>query len=375
MKKVMNFYGMRQIVICSFLLLSSLLAKAADFVEDGFAFNVISLDDMTCEILADESIEYSGTLNIPYTVIYKDRSFSVVEVGNKAFEGCEKIEQVVLPETIQSIGNAAFSGCSSLHSINIPESVTSIGEYAFEVCTSLNRIRIPSKIKVLSLGVFYGCSLLKDIVIPEEVELIDNKAFYNCKSLESITLPKSCNTIGINTFSYCSNLKKVTILSPNIGINGYFKPRVVYPFSSCPNLKEVFLSRYKAILFFDYTILENITFFEGTSWTDDNDFDDTNNMKQFTILEKEVPTTSFTFSNSQYMNVTLIVPKESLEQYKTTKPWSNFWNITAYSDVTGIEETTVNNTEEAIIKKIENGKIVIKSNHGTYIMNGVKVSK
>lgn len=162
---------------------------------------------------------------------------------------------------------------------------------------------------MLSQGVFYGCSLLKDIVIPEEVEQIDNKTFYNCKSLESITLPKSCNTIGINSFSFCSNLKKVTILSPNIGINGYFKPGVAYPFSSCPNLKEVCLSMYYAILFFDYTILENLTFLEGTNWTSINDFDDTINMKQFTILEKEVPTTSFTFSNSQYMNVTLVYQK------------------------------------------------------------------
>ena len=375
MKKVMNFYGMRQIVICSFLLLSCLLAKAADFVEDGFSFNVISLDDMTCEILADESTEYSGTLNIPSTVIYNNRSFSVVGVGNKAFKGCEQIEQVVLPETIKSIGTEAFSGCSSLSIINIPENVMSIGEYAFEVCTSLERISIPSNIKVLSQGVFYGCSLLKDIVIPEEVEQIDNKTFYNCKSLESITLPKSCNTIGTNSFRNCSNLKKVTIMSPNIGINGYFKPGVSYPFSSCPNLKEVCLSRYKAILLFDYTILESITFFEGTNWTDDNDFDDTKNLKQFTILEKDVPTKSFTFSNSQYMNVSLIVPQESIEQYKTTTPWSNFWNITAYSDVTGIEETKVNNTEEGIIKKIENGRIVIKTNHGTYNTNGVKVSK
>lgn len=372
MKKVVIFYKMRQIVICVCLFLSSLLANAADFVVDGFAYNVVSLDDMTCEILAAESTEYSGTVNLPSIVLHNDRTFSVVGVGKKAFSSCQQIEQIVLPETIKTIGDEAFSGCSSLLSVNIPASVTTIGAYAFEACSSLENISLPSHIKVLYDGVFYNCSSLKDIVIPEEVEKITNKTFYGCKSIETIILPKSCNEISSNSFNYCSNLKKVTIMSPNIGINGYYKPGVSYPFRSCPNLKEVYLSRYLAIVFFDYTILENITFFEGTNWTDNNDFDDTKNLKQFTILEKDIPTKSFTFSNSQYMNVSLIVPKESIEQYKETKPWSNFWNITAYSETTGIDETTVINKPD-IIKKIENGKIVIKSNHGNYSIDGTKL--
>lgn len=44
-----------------------------------------------------------------------------------AFEGCESITNIDLPEGVTSIEEGAFAGCKSLQSIYIPDSVTEIG--------------------------------------------------------------------------------------------------------------------------------------------------------------------------------------------------------------------------------------------------------
>ena len=61
----------------------------------------------------------------------------VTSIGEGAFEDCESLKSIVIPNSVTSIGKRAFSYCSSLTSIVIPDGVTSIGEVAFEGCKSL----------------------------------------------------------------------------------------------------------------------------------------------------------------------------------------------------------------------------------------------
>lgn len=374
MKTVKLFNQMSRTVFCSLLLFVGSFAKASDFVVDGFAYNVVSLDDMTCEITSDKSVEYSGAITIPSEVVYQGRNFSVVGIGNNAFTDCNTISEVKLPESITFIGKEAFWNCTELVSINVPGNVTKIDEWAFQNCSSLETIVFPTNLTTLEKGVFYECKSLKNFTIPDDVEAIKNKVFYKCTSLESITIPQNCKLIAIDTFEYCSALSKVTILSKDISIYGYYMPGVVYPFNYCDQLTEVLLSSYKSILFFNYPKLEKLTYFEGTNWDSGiNDFDDTVNMKQFTILEKEPPTQTFTFSNSQYMNVMLVVPEGSLELYKSTDPWSKFWNISAYQGETGVDKITCEEVQKKNIKTVKNNKIIIKTSNDSYNINGIKL--
>ncbi len=48
-------------------------------------------------------------------------------IAGGAFEGCDKLTGIMLPDGVETIDNNAFSGCSSLTSIYIPTSVTTIG--------------------------------------------------------------------------------------------------------------------------------------------------------------------------------------------------------------------------------------------------------
>ena len=375
MKTLGLFFKIKRVLFISLVLLFSVFAKASDFIIDGIAYNVVSLDDMTCEVTSDKTVEYSGSIKIPSDVVYNGRHFSVVGIGKNAFTDCDKISDVKLPESITYIGKEAFWNCTSLVSVNVPESITNIEEWAFQNCSSLESIVFPTSLTNLEKGVFYDCKALKHFEIPNNIVNIKEQVFYRCTSLESITIPESCKLISISSFNYCSGLKKVSILSKDISIFGYYMPGVVYPFNYCNNLKEVYLSSYMSIIMFNYPILENVTFFEGTNWSSDvNDFDDTINMKQFTILDNVPPTQEFNFSNSQFMNVSLIVPEGSIELYKSADPWSKFWNISEYKGETGVKDIMYHDVKKKNIKTIANKKIIIKTATKSFDINGVSIN-
>lgn len=135
---------------------------------------------------------------------------SVREIGSAAFYGCAKLKSVVLPEGITSIGYNTFDDCGSLESVFIPSSVRSIGSYAFNKCISLTSIVIPEGVELLEKGTFSECTNLTSVTIPQSLKTIDNYAFSRC-GLKEIVLPEGVESIGKNVFYYCKNLTKVTL--------------------------------------------------------------------------------------------------------------------------------------------------------------------
>ncbi|SHM20410.1 Leucine rich repeat-containing protein [Xylanibacter ruminicola] len=95
-------------------------------------------------------------------------SEEIKEIGISAFQGCSKIERIVLPTTLSKIGESAFSGCNNLADIKptLGEDslkITEIGASAFYNCTSLEKITLPSTLESIGLNAFAGCSKLTEI--------------------------------------------------------------------------------------------------------------------------------------------------------------------------------------------------------------------
>ena len=148
------------------------------------------------------------------------------KIGTHAFNDCEELSSITIPNTVTSIGCGAFNGCSSLASITIPNSVTSIGTAVFSGCLSLTSITIPDSVTSIGDSVFFNCIGLTSITIPDSVTSIGESAFDSCSSLTSISIPDSVTSIGESAFDSCSKLKKVYITDLTawckISFNSYY---------------------------------------------------------------------------------------------------------------------------------------------------------
>ena len=189
--------------------------KDYDFNVDGIYYKIISSSDKTIAVACKKKFKrtrkYKGDIIIPQSVQYKGNTYSVTSIGEYAFNDCEKLTSITIPNSVTSIGEHAFSGCYNLSSITIPNSVTSIGDLAFEYCYNLTSITIPNSVTSIGWGAFWGCDKLASITIPNSVTSIGELAFNGCDNLTSITIPNSVTSIGELAFNGCDNLTSITI--------------------------------------------------------------------------------------------------------------------------------------------------------------------
>ena len=106
-----------------------------NFVEINNLQYILDLENNTAIISRYTGIE--ETVEILSTITHNNIEYNVTSIGNSAFEDCDSLTSIVIPNSVTSIGNSAFEYCYSLTSIVIPNSVTSIGNSAFKYCNSL----------------------------------------------------------------------------------------------------------------------------------------------------------------------------------------------------------------------------------------------
>lgn len=144
----------------------------------------------------------SGALALPSTL----GGSPVTAIGASAFEGCTKVTEITIPDSVTSIGGKAFYGCTKLTKVTIPDTVVTIGTNTFYGCTALNSITIPGSITNISDKAFYNCSGLDTVTIMEGVKTIGNNAFQNCTTLRYLILPEGITSIGKLAISGCRAL-------------------------------------------------------------------------------------------------------------------------------------------------------------------------
>ena len=156
---------------------------------------------------------YDGTRDKRTEIVIPDEidGLPVTSIGDYAFNGCDGITSVTIPNSVTSIGNRAFEVCRHLTSITIPDSVTSIGSNAFVGCERLKSITIPGSVTNISDHAFAGCDSLETVIMLDGVTSISDAMFNGCENLKNITIPDSVTSIGIGAFNCCRSLENITI--------------------------------------------------------------------------------------------------------------------------------------------------------------------
>ena len=134
---------MKKLLIFALFMLP-LLANAEEVMVDGIKY-IVDMDTKTAEVIGSYNNE-DKLVYIPSTVTVETvrmMTYRVTSIAEGAFRN-HQMEELYLPESLETIGDQAFAYCTNMKSIILGESVTTIGSGAFHdtglehiyVCTS-----------------------------------------------------------------------------------------------------------------------------------------------------------------------------------------------------------------------------------------------
>ena len=112
-------------------------------------------------------------------------------IGAQAFENRNDIEEVYIPKSVETIDFKAFFLCSNLKKVDFEEGIKlkEISYFTFVGCEKIENIDLPNSLEAINAYSFGDCSFTK-IKIPENVEYLDSFAIRECYSLKEIELPE-----------------------------------------------------------------------------------------------------------------------------------------------------------------------------------------
>ena len=390
-----------------------------------------------CDGLTSVTIGNSVT-SIGYGAFYNCSGLTSIEIPNSvtsiehfAFQYCSGLTSIEIPNSVTSIGGGAFYDCSGLTSVTIGNSVTSIGNYAFSGCTSLKDLRIEDGDEILDLGcnydsyndigqgLFYDCPLetlylgrnlsyntsykcgyspfynkleLTSITIGNSVTSIEDKAFYKCLGLKEVhitALATWCNIDFENDTSnplyYARNLYLNKELVINLVIPNNVTEIKNFAFYCCSGFTSITIpnsvTSIGAYAFSDCSGLISVIIGSRVKNIGSKAFAYCDNLTDVYCHATTAPSTnSNTFKESYPEYMTLHVPAEAINDYKTTEHWSSFGTIVALDGNNDTETDVINVPATAVLITSNNGVLYINcalenESVGIYTTNGTLIDE
>ncbi len=154
-------------------------------------------------------------------IVNYEVSDSVTKIGKRAFQAFSSLDEITLPDSVETISYRAFYGCGA--EINIPANLKVIEDEGFSACgitqailpegiteigyrafasSNIETLILPQSLTYIGVEAFYN-TYFTSVVIPDTVSTIDEGAFCSCGKLQEITIPESVTYIGENAFDYC----------------------------------------------------------------------------------------------------------------------------------------------------------------------------
>lgn len=148
-----------------------------------------------------------------YSEISFEEGSGLRTIGASAFEECEGMTEIDIPDPVTTIGDSAFSWCCNATSLHLPSSLETIGEYAFSDCNLIEgTIQIPAGVASIGATAFSTCEMVEEVVfLGELVTELPEFSFQYMTSLTKITLPSSLTHIGTQAFASDESLEEIII--------------------------------------------------------------------------------------------------------------------------------------------------------------------
>ena len=269
----------------------------------------------------------------------------VVEIGYQAFDGNDFTGVLTLPSTLKKIGASAFGGCDFVCPLNLPDGIEEIGDGCFGYCRNLyGNLILPSHLKKIGSSAFHGCTGLKgDLVIPKSLTVIPSCAFGGCGFGGRLQLHDGITAIGEWAFSANGFIGELELPKSLIVLGGsnfegnYFSGSFKIPkgllsissfaFLNCAFTGEAEIPEGVTCIhewaFSNSENLQKIILPSGLELIDVGAF---YNCKSLRVIEckSTIPpvVNDRAFNGVPLEDLTVIVPKSALNDYKSSAFWS-----------------------------------------------------
>ncbi len=367
----------------------------------------------------------------------------VTSIGDDAFQYCDSLKEVTIPGSVKSIGYGAFSNCyyeetdddynitysRGLAKVIIQDGAESMGAYAFNGCKKLTDVTLPDSIKIIGVsafqdtglydlyehtgwnvcyignhliaanqsisgtctvkpgtktiagGAFASCGNLEGITIPDSVVSIGNRAFFSCSSLTSITIPKNVTNIGDEVFYNCFDLASINVDSDNPAYcseGGVLYNKEKTEIIRYPKEKEGTsftipngVTSISVGAFADCSSLTSVTIPDSVTSIGDSAFSECSSLTGITIPDGVMEIGSKTFYYCSKMasitipNSVLIIGENAFEGCRTSIKVYYVGSPTDWGDVKGDGKYVLTNVGITYLigisaRRSENGNIVVK---------------
>ena len=188
------------------------------FNVDGVQYKVL---DESSAALWDAS-DVSGSYEIPSQVTYDNATYSVTEIGYRAFWENPNVTDVTMPDTVTTIqdGNAnsnagifgAFGKCTNLETVTFSKNLNYIGSFAFWYDAALENVMLPDKLEKIMDEAFDDCSSITNLDLPASVTCVGQCALSGT-SLVEFTIPKTCENFHSLALDGISTLTSIYVES------------------------------------------------------------------------------------------------------------------------------------------------------------------
>ena len=229
-------------------------------------------------------------------------------IGVRAFEYCESLDSISIPNSTLNIGPSAFASCKNLKSVVIGNGVKKIENYAFANCSAMLSLVLGSNLEVIEENAFSECKKLESVIFPDSLKNINDDAFWRCEGLVSVSFGdgSKLERIGVRTFEHCESLERITI--PNsvnlietsafascvklssVVIGGGVKTIERYAFANCHTMTSLSLGNSLETIcesaFTECQKIESVSFPDSLKNIDDDAFWHCSGITKITFREK-----------------------------------------------------------------------------------------
>lgn len=274
-------------------------------------------------------------------------------VSESAFENCQSLTTVLLPNTVTALGKLAFKGCTQISAFTFPTNLLEIPESAFSKCANLKEINFSKNITSIGKSAFSDCSSLKQLIITSSINNIDNNAFFGCSQISNLKIEDSKvpiqlgnnveGTLSVGLFSSCPlqdvyigrNINGETPFSENKNIEAIHIGHLVNNFpdstlGNSPKLKSLKLGKSLTSMP-SFNTCANLEFLEiGARLTAIPSFSNCASIRTIRLHSAKPQLVEEEFTNKVYIDCNLEVPVGTIQAYRTAPIWKNFFNLSEF---------------------------------------------